>query len=135
MSKTILLDTLFAVAFLNERDQYHNRADELSRQLAGRRFLTTDCVLLEIGNSLARAFKVPAIEFIDHLLASDEVQVVRLTPGLFEEGFTLYRTHRDKEWGLVDCISFVVMRREGIEEALTFDQHFVQAGFRALMRE
>jgi len=63
------------------------------------------------------------------------VEVVRLTPALFEEAFALYKTYRDKEWGLVDCISFVVMRQAGVEEALTFDQHFVQAGFRALMRE
>ena len=63
------------------------------------------------------------------------VVVDGLTPALFDEGFDLYRTYRDKEWGLVDCISFVVMRKAGIQEALTFDQHFVQAGFRALMRE
>ncbi len=41
----------------------------------------------------------------------------------------------DKEWGLVDCVSFVVMREHGIEAALTTDRHFIQAGFRALLRE
>ena len=40
-----------------------------------------------------------------------------------------------KAWGLVDCISFIVMREAGVNQALTFDQHFVQAGFQALMRE
>ena len=135
MSKTIFLDTLFVVALVNEHDQYHERADELSDEFAQGRFLITDAVLLEIGNSLARNFKERAIEMIHDLLTADEVQVVRLTPALFDEGFALYRSHRDKDWGLVDCISFVVMRKAGIEEELTFDQHFVQAGFRALMRD
>jgi predicted nucleic acid-binding protein len=47
----------------------------------------------------------------------------------------LYKSHQDKAWGLVDCISFVVMREAGVNQALTFDQHFVQAGFQALMLE
>ena len=37
--------------------------------------------------------------------------------------------------GLTDCISFVVMEERGITDALAYDQHFVQAGFRALLRE
>ncbi len=38
-----------------------------------------------------------------------------------------------KEWGLTDCISFVVMQKRSITEALTADDHFRQAGFRALL--
>jgi len=38
----------------------------------------------------------------------------------------------DKEWGLVDCLSFVIMRERGITEALTPDRHFTRAGFKAL---
>ena len=37
--------------------------------------------------------------------------------------------------GLTDRISFVVMEERGITDALAYDQHFVQAGFRALLRE
>ena len=40
-----------------------------------------------------------------------------------------------KEWGLTDCISFIVMEDNGLTEALTTDEHFQQAGFRALLRE
>jgi len=40
----------------------------------------------------------------------------------------------DKTWGLVDCVSFVVMRDAGILDSLTTDKHFEQAGFRALLR-
>jgi predicted nucleic acid-binding protein len=45
----------------------------------------------------------------------------------------LYRKHADKEWGLTDCLSFVVMTRRGLTEALTADEHFRQAGFRPLL--
>ena len=95
----------------------------------------TDAVLLEIGNALARSYKQEAVEIIEQFLAAEEVEVVHLTPRLFTQGFTLYKSHQDKPWGLVDCISFIVMREAGVTQALTFDQHFVQAGFQALMRE
>jgi predicted nucleic acid-binding protein len=135
VSERIFIDTLFVVALLNQRDQYHELAAALADRYEGRAFLVTDGVLLEIGNALARNFKQQAVEVITRLVSSEDVEVVRLTPPLFDEAFTLYRAHQDKEWGLVDCLSFVVMRQAGAADALTFDRHFVQAGFCALMRD
>jgi uncharacterized protein len=131
----IFIDTLFVVALVNRRDQHHARASELAAAYDGQRFLTTDAVLIEVGNALARHFRTQAADVIENFLSSPEVEIIHLTPGLFAEGFQLYRAHRDKEWSLTDCFSFVVMRREGVTEALTFDHHFVQAGFQALMRD
>ncbi|MCG6136277.1 MAG: PIN domain-containing protein [Nostoc sp. LLA-1] len=130
----IFVDTLFVVALINQRDQYHQRASELADSLENQLLITTDAVLLEIGNALARNYKNEAIEIIEHFFGSDEVEIVRLTPELFAQAFTLYKTHQDKAWGLVDCISFVVMKQAKVSQSLTFDQHFVQAGFQALMR-
>lgn len=123
------------VALVNSRDQYHQKALELSEVYEGHPLLVTDGILLEIGNALARNFKAQSIEIINGFQASDEIDIVTITPALFQQGFALYKSHTDKTWGLVDCISFAVMREAGVESALTFDQHFVQAGFRALMRE
>ena len=134
MSNKIFVDTLFVVALINQRDQYHYQSSELANKFEGYPLLTTDAVLLEIGNALARNYKDKGVKIIEQFFASDEVEIVRLTPQLFEQAFNLYKTHEDKAWGLVDCISFVVMKQTGITQALTFDQHFVQAGFQALMR-
>ena len=135
MSATTFIDTLFVVALINQRDQYHGRAAELAASHDGQQFLITDAVLLEIGNALARKYSQEAAEVVEDFLCSGDVEVVYLTPALFQEAFALYKAHDDKEWGLIDCVSFVVMRQAGIQDALTFDQHFVQAGFRALMRD
>ncbi len=135
MPNRIFVDTVFVIALINLRDQYHQQATELADTLEGYPLLTTDAVLLEIGNALARGYKREAVEVIEQFLTSEEVEIVRLTPRLFERAFALYRQYEDKEWSLVDCVSFVVMRRAGISQALTFDRHFTQAGFEALMRE
>lgn len=134
MPAEVFVDTLFVIAFINQQDAYHDKAAELADLYAGQLLVTTDVVLLEIGNALARNFKQQAIEVIDDFLTSNEVEIVRLTPQLFERAYSLYKQYQDKEWGLIDCVSFVVMRERGVNSALTFDQHFIQAGFQALMR-
>ena len=132
---TTFIDTNFITALVNERDELHAKALELSERFEGQKFLLTDAILLESGNALAKRFRTEIIDIIDQFQNSADVEIVRLDPEIFEAGFNLFKQHTDKTWGLVDCISFVVMNERGITEALTFDQHFVQAGFRALMKE
>ena len=129
----ILVDTAYVLALVNERDQYHDRAQELADLFEGRNLLITDVVLLEIGNALARGFKKQAIEIISYFIESEEVEIFRHSSQIFDKAFALYKKYDDKEWSLVDCISFIVMRERGIKQALTFDRHFDQAGFVAIM--
>jgi len=89
--------------------------------------------VLEIGNALARGFKEQAVAVIERFINSDEVEVLQLSSSLFEKAFALYREYQDKDWGMVDCVSFVVMREAGIRQALTFDHHFSQAGFEVVI--
>ena len=51
----------------------------------------------------------------------------------YREGLRLFAEREDKEWSLVDCISFLTMRRMGITSALSKDHHFKQAGFTLLI--
>ncbi|MDQ3633875.1 MAG: PIN domain-containing protein [Acidobacteriota bacterium] len=131
--KTTLIDTLYVVALLNEKDENHYKANELVEIYDKQPLIVTDAVLLEIGNTLSRKYKTQAIEMFNEFFVSPEVEIVRLDESLFNKAFELYRDYADKTWGLVDCVSFVVMRERGITDALTSDQHFVQAGFKALM--
>ena len=59
--------------------------------------------------------------------------VVTFQPELTESAVQLYQTRPDKSWSLTDCLSFVVMERRHLTEALTTDRHFEQAGMKVLM--
>lgn len=128
------VDTSFVVALVNSNDQNHNLALDLAERSAARRLVTTDAILLEIGNALSRNFKRESVQIIEHFLTSDDVKVIHLDPPLFRQAFELYKSHTYKLWGLIDCVSFVVMKELTIMDALSADKHFEQAGFNALMR-
>ena len=67
----------------------------------------------------------------------DSGQLIVIHPvsdSLFQQGWQLYTQRLDKDWGLTDCISFVVMQQENITEAFTTDKHFEQAGFVRLLK-
>ena len=131
----IFVDTTFIIVLINQRDKYHLQAQALANQFVDQSPLTTDAVLLEVGNALARHFRPQAIVIIQHFLQSPDVEVAYLTPDRFTVAFDLYKEYSDKAWGLVDCISFVVMKAYNVQQALTSDRHFTQAGFTALMHK
>lgn len=132
MNKTFL-DTSFVIALINDKDQYYKQAQKLSPIYIRDFLITTDAVLLEIGNALARDFRAEAVEIIKILRNSNKTEVVKIDSDSFEKGLEICEKYRDKNWGLIDCISFVVMKEQNIKDALTSDRHFVQAGFRALL--
>ena len=135
-SRAVLLDTSFIVALENRRDPHHLQAKELDRQLLheGRISILHSGILLEIGDGYARAGRrAKGYELLDRLLNEERYRVVSLTDELVQQGFTLYLSRPDKDWGLTDCVSFVLMRAESVAEALTADDHFRQAGFKALL--
>lgn len=99
------------------------------------RMITTSLVLAEFGNHLARSKARNDVSlFLQGLSADPRFQIVHPDARLFWQGVELYGRRGDKNWGLTDCISFVLMREEGIAEALTTDHHFEQAGFEILMK-
>jgi len=136
MKNEVFLDAAYAIALSVPKDLYHDRAVLLADQLEATRtrLVTTRAVLLEIGNALSKQrYRHAAVELLQSLETDPLVTIVPLSEKLYEDAFTLYSQRPDKEWGLTDCVSFIVMLQCKITEALTTDEHFQQAGFRALL--
>ncbi len=135
-NQRIFLDTAFVIALLNRRDKYHNIAKalmDLVRQSP--EIWVTEAVLVEIGNALASTDRQGAADFINSCYATAHFIVVPGGDNLMKRAIRLYKNRMDKDWGLTDCISFIIMQDEGLLLALTTDTHFRQAGFVPLMLE
>ena len=135
---SIFVDTAALIALGNRQDQWHAQAISMSRQLtlAGCRFLTTDAVLLEVGNTFSRvAYKPAALRLIETARESPRWRCVASDRVLVDRGLALFRQMTDKDWSLTDCISVVVAREQGLQQIFTTDHHFTQAGFEILLRE
>lgn len=138
MTNELFLDTSFAIGLVSPKDQTHQKAIAWSKKIEDSKIqtVTTQAVLLEIGNSLSKsAFRQVGIGLLENLASDSGTTIIPLTDRLYNKAFKLFRNRPDKEWGLVDSISFIVMQERNIEAALTADEHFIQAGFRALLRE
>ena len=131
----IFIYTSHLVALAIRSDALHDRAPAWTKTLAGP-FLTTEYVLVEFVN---RLFAIPqrpiAHAVLSSLSKNAAISVLSATPKFFQAGLRLHRDRRDKNWSLTDCISFAIMGDAHMSEALTYDQHFEQAGFNALLRK
>jgi predicted nucleic acid-binding protein len=129
---TVFADTFFYQALLDERDPAHAAA--LAQSRVKRSIVTTEFVLLELGNACARAEDhADFLALLAGIRASARTRIIPLDSSLLQRGLDLFANRPDKNWSLTDCVSFVVMQDEGVTEALTGDGHFEQAGFKALL--
>ena len=131
---TVFADTSFYIAFVNPHDAVHVSATDFVRQFRGRS-VTTEYVLIEVGNWLARSGdRRVFLNLLRDLRADPRTNIIAGDHDLFESGVNLYSRRVDKGWSLTDCISFVVMKQHRLAESLTADHHFEQAGFKVLLR-
>jgi uncharacterized protein len=134
----LFLDTGFCIARFNQRDQYHAVAKALAQRLgAFRELWTTDAVLLEIGAAFSQPDRrTIVLQLWDQFHGGDpRCRLAAATGPSLDQAVDLFRSRADKAWSLADCLSFTVMESKDLTDALTADQHFVQAGFRALLLE
>jgi len=97
--------------------------------------ITTNAVVFETYALLvnrARNGRAFAIAFLD-ALDLGFCEVVRVTREDEAAAIALVRAHEDKTYSLCDAMSFVVMERMEITDAIAFDRHFAEYGRFALM--
>lgn len=132
----VFVDTAAWIALLNTSDALHQRSKQVMNQLKQQQafLVTTEFVLLEVADALSAPFIwTRTIAFINGLRQLNVLQIIPISQALLAEGWQLYSQRLDKEWGLTDCTSFVVMAQQQIAVTFTSDHHFQQAGLIKLL--
>ena len=127
----IFLDTSAVLALADLRDEHHAEAVAALESLmsAGNTLLSHNYILVEsaallqsrLGLDSALAFLSDAENFTVHWV----------TPTDHAEAVALLIERNLRGLSLVDCMSFVVMRKYDIGTALAFDSDFQAEGFEA----
>jgi predicted nucleic acid-binding protein len=127
---TVFVDTSALLAFINPKDESHDRALRAFETLEERRapLLFTSFVVVETYALLGRRLGLEAVREFRRALAP-LIEVVWVDETLHEAGLDLLLERRKRKLSLVDAVSFVAMRERGIEEAFAYDPHFEQEGF------
>ena len=129
--KTVFADTSGFYAALSKPDPFHAQAVELFRyaEAEGWRVVTTSYVVHETWALVQSRLGWEAIEeFLDVLLPVCEI--VYVGQELQEQGAARCRREHLRELSLTDCVSFEVMKRLGLAEAIACDKHFSREGIR-----
>lgn len=129
----IFIDTSVFKALVDEKDNFHLVVVPIWKKLLGESTVlvitnyiideTLTLLRVRCGLTKAREFKEEIINSLRFL------KIVRVTAEDEVGAWSWFV----KEWSglsFTDCTSFAVMKRLGLTEAATFDQHFVRAGFK-----
>lgn len=129
----VFLDTVGLLALWDVSDQWHGVAEAAFQKLAAHHtpLLTTTFVLLECGNASARRPYRHEVGTLRRLLERRNELIVP-TSADWDTAWAAYDRGDAGRAGIVDHVSFAVMRRLGIQEAFTNDQHYRAGGFQTL---
>lgn len=135
----IFVDTSGWANLADISEPFHAKAKEIYASVleTHRRLFTTNYILCETIAVLNRPMRISRsliIEFINGIKGSPFFHVLHIDEETDAKSWNLLTNRADKEWSLVDCSSFVIMKRMDITDSLTSDRHFEQAGFVRLLK-
>ena len=130
---TTFIDTSFFIALLTKEDRFHAKADQAWKTL-----LESDASLVSTNYTLLETFSLIQSRLGLEAVTDFQRDVVPLLSlewvdeNYHEAGLAAVLTAKRRNLSLVDCVSFEVMRRNGVKNVHTFDKHFGEHGFHCL---
>jgi predicted nucleic acid-binding protein len=134
----LFVDTSGWANLIDISQPYHDLAVQIyhDRRSQKHKIITTNYIICELVALLSSPLRIPrnkVIAFIQSLKKSPYIHIIHIDEMMDAKAWELLTQREDKEWSLVDCSSFIIMKQRRISEALTNDHHFEQAGLIKLL--
>ena len=129
---TCFVDTSGFAALYHQNDAYHEQAKRIWTFLRKRQtvlYTSRDVISETVTLVHRRIGHRQAVICGNDLWQSPVLDILRSDARQDQEAWEVFQKHADKDFSVVDCLSFVMMKALRIRSAFTFDKHFVQAGF------
>ena len=136
MNDRVFADTLYWVAVLNPKDQWHRQAIETRKMLGDIKIVTTETVLIEVLNYFSEygsQTRKSAVDAVRTIMIDEEIEYFSHSPETFLDALDFYERRLDKGYSLTDCVSMLTMKNLDVREILTHDNHFEQEGLTILL--
>lgn len=136
--RKVFADSCIFIAMLNPNDQWNERVEKKMDEIENDniKIITSEYVIMEILNMFCKygeAIKNNALELIHSLYSDPNFEIKRLSSDGFSKAIDKFKKYKDKNWSIIDCTSFNIMEENKINECLSTDKHFIQAGFANLI--
>lgn len=130
--KRVLIDTGAFIAQRISADQYHELASRAFAELAEApvQLYSSEHILDETVTLLGRRESYAyAVETGEELLRSRVLRWLDAGVADWHMALRFMRKFADQAVSFTDCLTFALMKREGIKTVFGFDRHFQAAGF------
>ena len=130
MSEPVFVDASAWVVTTNAKDSYHTQAVSVYRRLlqSAVPLITSTWTAYEALTIVKTKLGYNQAERLwQGLQRPSVVHLVTVDDKIEAEALELFWEYKDKDWGVVDCASLVVMDGTGCRQAFAFDRHFVEA--------
>jgi predicted nucleic acid-binding protein len=135
----VFVDTAGWANLFVSTQPYHSQAREWFYRARQQQIemVTTNYVVAELVallNSPLRVSRSQLFQYVDSIRAANYLTLTYIDAAIETQAWNLLKRRSDKSWSLVDATSFVIMQQLNLQEALTTDRHFEQAGFVRLLK-
>jgi predicted nucleic acid-binding protein len=129
----VFVDTSAVYALLDRDDDNHARARSAWTGIVenGTVAVTSSYVLVETVALLQSRLGLEAVRAFEEAMVP-VLHVEYVTGELHKLGMATLLVAARRRLSLVDCVSFEIMRRNGITASFSFDSHFKEQGFRLI---
>ncbi len=129
----VFVDTSAFFPLLDKDDQMHEKSarfwvESLEKDTI---FVTSNYTVIETISLIQRRLGLRAVKsFVEDILPVVDIRWIDESIHTISLKSMILANKRNLSF--VDCVSFALMRKLGIETAFTFDKHFKQQGFKCL---